>query len=78
MSFMTAPASDFIPITASDTVDIPPTRGIYIVGDGVIRVLTCLGTERTIPVGDKSLLPLQIQRVYATGTAGVTSLFAVY
>jgi hypothetical protein len=67
-----------VPLTANDGIDYPLAKGLYVLGDGVIRVTTQTGNVRNIPVKDGSLLPLQTTRLHASGTAGVTSVFAVY
>ena len=66
-------------ITTSDSATIPTTRGIYIGGSGDIKVdMADSGTGITfVGISAGVLLPLQVTRVYATGTTA-TNLVAVY
>jgi len=63
------PATDIMPVTPSDAVDLPIiAAALYIETGGAIAVTTVRGETRTIVVADLSILPVGIQRVLATGT----------
>jgi|GEM_PF-185816 hypothetical protein len=63
------PALDIVPVVPNDSTDLANTgTALYVETGGQVRVLTVLGQDRTIAVADMSLLPVGIQRVFATGT----------
>ena len=65
-------------ITTSDSGTIPTTRGVYVGGTGDVKVdMADRGTVTFVGVAAGTLLPLQVTRVYATGTTA-TNLVAVY
>jgi len=66
-------------VTPSDTVDLPtPTRGILLSVAGTLKVDTNYDTGITLTVLNVGQVhPLQIKRVYATGTTA-TGIFAIY
>jgi hypothetical protein len=73
------PAEDALPVTPSDTNDLPngPCRALVVGGAGSLSVVTLAGEVRNllgIPVG---VLPLQVRRVRATGTVA-SNLTALY
>lgn len=69
-------ATDAIAITTSDTVDLPVIpRALYVGGAGDISVVTAAG--RTVVIYGAvagSVIPLQVQRVNATGTTATNLL----
>lgn len=64
-------------VTPSDTVNIPRTTGLYVGGAGNLKV-DMAGDGKTtvtfsaVPVG--TILPISVQRVYATGTTATLIL----
>lgn len=66
-------------VTTSDTVIFEqPTRGVYVGGAGDLKVdMVSGGTVTFSGVGAGSLLPIQVVRVYAIGTAA-TNIIALY
>ncbi|MEM1313004.1 MAG: hypothetical protein AAGI51_00510 [Pseudomonadota bacterium] len=72
------PATDIIPVTPSDTDDLPtPALALYIETGGWIEVDTVSGdAPRVIWVSDVSLLPVGVRRVRATNT-GASGIHAL-
>lgn len=66
-------------ITTSDTATSDdPTRGIYVGGSGNIKVdMVSGGTVTFSAVAAGTILPIQVTRVYATGTTA-TLLIGLY
>ena len=75
-----AKASDAVTITPDDSTDLAtvPTTGLYIGGNGDIKVDMLDGTTTTF-VGIKAgvVYPFEITRVYATGTTA-TNIVVLY
>lgn len=62
-------ASDIIPISPSDTEDLPfVASALYIEGAGTVVYVTAAGETRTVNVPDFFTLPTGAKRVLATGT----------
>jgi hypothetical protein len=71
------PATDILPVTPSNTTDLPfVASALYVQTGGAISFVTVRGQTRTVTVGDLSLLPVGVVRVRATGTtaAGIHAL----
>lgn len=67
--FPSDPAYDGAVVTPSDTGSLGSVRGLFIGGEGNVRVLTSAGTDLTftgVPAG--FILPIQCSRVYNTST----------
>ena len=81
--FESGPATKAIAITPSDSADFPApdtyTKGLYVGGDGDVKVLLVEDTTAVTFVGMKagSVYPLKIKRVYSTGTTA-TNLIALF
>lgn len=74
----TVSAYDAAAVTPSDSVDIRPTRALFVGVAGNIKVDMALGTTLTFTdVQAGSILPVQVKRVYSTGTTA-TSIVALY
>jgi hypothetical protein len=74
----TVSAYDAAAVTPSDSVDIRPTRSLFVGVAGNIKVDMALGTTLTFTnVLAGSILPVQVKRVYSTGTTA-TSIVALY
>ncbi len=66
---LNGPALDLIPVTPDDATDLPHVAtAIYVETGGQLRFLTAAGADRTVAVGDMSILPVGAARVFATGT----------
>ncbi len=80
-------ASRAVPVVLSDTVDIPnpgsletPNEGcvLYVGTGGDLRVLTVAGDDVTFKnTYNGSFLPIQVLRVFATGT-GASDIIALW
>jgi hypothetical protein len=67
-------------VTTSDTtIFVQPTRALYVGGAGNITVDMADGGSSVLFVGVQggTLLPIQVTRIYATGTTA-TSIVALY
>jgi hypothetical protein len=67
----TAPASDVLPVTPSDTVDLAkPSRAIRAVGAGNIAMITAGsgGATRTVTFADGETRYIRATRILSTGT----------
>lgn len=73
------PAANIVPIVPDDTDPLPHvTRGILVNGAGDMAVTDAGGNTTTITdIVAGSLLPIQVVKVFATGTTA-TDLFALY
>ncbi len=65
-------------VTTSDTTNINATRGLYIGAAGNVVVDMAYGTTITfVGVQGGTILPIQVTRIYATGTTA-TNIVALY
>ena len=63
------PATDALPVTPDDAVDLSMVAiARHVETGGTIVVDAVAGGTRTIGVADFSILPLGVRRVHATGT----------
>lgn len=63
------PALDILPVTPSNTVDLPRVAiALYVTGAGNVVIDTVTGTSRTVNLAANSFLPVGVRRVHATGT----------
>ncbi len=63
------PARDIIPVTPSNSVDLPEVAlALYVQSGGILSIVTIQGQTRTVTVGDLSILPVGVLRVNLTGT----------
>lgn len=72
------PAADMVPVTPSDTVNLPEAAVALYVGTGGTVRITTVGsdTPRDVPVADFMVLPVGVRRVHATGTTA-ENIFAM-
>lgn len=73
----TITALDLVPVTPSNTVDLPvPARALRIKTGGTLRITTYTGQVRNTEVVDGEVLLLFTLRVHATGTtaAGIEAM----
>lgn len=62
-------AADVLPVTPSNTVDLPfIARAIRARAGGDIRITSGAGIVRDTFIGDGELLPVAVTRIHATGT----------
>ena len=78
----TVSAYGSLSITPSDTANIPPTRAVYVGGGGNLKVDMAVDMGGTnvqtfVNVAVGYPLPLQVTRIYATGTTA-TNIVALY
>lgn len=67
--YSTIVATDLIPITTSDTVDLErAARAIRVGTGGTLRITTLRGEVRNTNVIDGEVLLVGVTRVHATGT----------
>lgn len=65
-------------VSVSDSVDIPVTRGLYVGGAGNVKVDMAMGGTVTFnAVAAGTFMPVQVTRVYNTGTTA-TLMIALY
>jgi len=77
---LSGPAHDILPVTLSDSVDMPNVAlALYVQIGGTVSVLTEAGMVRTVVVADFSILPVGVRRVNQTGTtaAGIHAMVLV-
>jgi hypothetical protein len=66
---LSGPARDIVPVTPADGIELPDVAvALYVETGGVLVVKTVADTLRTVTVGDKSILPVGVKEVHATGT----------
>jgi len=66
---LSGPATDYLPVTPSDTTDLGTVAiGLYVETGGTLSVITLAGTTRSISVPNNFTVPLAVTRVRATGT----------
>jgi hypothetical protein len=75
----TVSARRAVTVATSDTVTYDqPTRGVYVGVGGTVKVdMVSGGTVTFVGVVAGTLLPIQVERIYATGTTA-TSMVALY
>jgi len=65
-------------VTSDATIYVQPTRGVYVGTTGNLKVdMVSGGTVTFVSVPGGSLLPVQVERIYATGTTA-TNIIALY
>jgi len=76
-SSLESPATILVPVTPSDTEDLPSaSRAINVAGGGAVRVTTTGNTTATIHVAAGIGFPVRATRIWATGTTatGITAM----
>lgn len=75
---LSGPATDLLPVTPDDALDLPQAAlALYVETGGTVVLDTLSGdAPRSVTVGDRALLPVAVRRVRATGTtaAGLHAL----
>lgn len=66
---LAGPANDVLPVTPSDSVDLPLVAlALYVQTGGALSIVTEAEVTRTVTVADFSILPVAVRRVNQTGT----------
>ncbi|SIO11912.1 spike base protein, RCAP_Rcc01079 family [Vannielia litorea] len=66
---LAGPATDILPITPSDGTDLAAVCvSLYVETGGSLSIVTQGGQTRSVSVGDRTILPVGVRRVRATGT----------
>ena len=69
-SSLSGPATDILPVTPNDGADLSEVAiALYIETGGTLSVVTVRGSARSVSVADKSILPVGVRKVNATGTS---------
>lgn len=77
-SHLAAPCEDLVPVTLSDSVDIAAgSRAIYLPVAGTVKFTSRNGNARTIAF-TAGWHPLQVTRVWLTGTTASLAVYAGY
>ncbi|MBW0157490.1 hypothetical protein OE699_03210 [Sedimentimonas flavescens] len=71
------PALDMVPVSPADGADLTDVASaLYVETGGAVSFVTLAGAVRTVSVADKSILPVAVRRVRATGTTA-SGIFAM-
>ena len=63
------PATDILPVTPSDTLDLPHVAlALYVEHGGMLSFVTETSQTRSVEVTDFIILPVATRRINATGT----------
>ncbi|MBP9181975.1 MAG: hypothetical protein KBF78_02485 [Fuscovulum sp.] len=76
-SALSGPAHDLLPVTPSDSSDLPVVAlALYVQTGGSLSIVTEAGNTRAVTVADFSILPVGVRRVHLTGTtaAGIHAM----
>lgn len=66
---LAGPANDVLPVTPSDSVNLPLVAlALYVQTGGALSIVTEAEVTRTVTVADFSILPVAVRRVNQTGT----------
>lgn len=67
---LSGPATDILPVTPNDGTDLSEVAiALYVETGGTLSLVTVRGGARTIAVADRSILPVGVRKVNATGTS---------
>ena len=70
---------DAAAVTTSDTVNLPQPSIIYSGSGGSVKVTTAQGTDITFTgLAPGSIIPVQVIRVWTTGTTTPTNIVAIF
>ena len=74
----TVSAFNAVAVTLSDSTVLAPTRALYVGTGGNLKVTMAYGAEVTFTnVQSGSILPIQVTKVWSTGTAA-SAVIALY
>ena len=66
-------------VTLSDSTEIPMTRALFVGTGGTIKVTMVDGQDVSFTnVPNGSILPIQVIKVWNTGTSGASGILALY
>lgn len=69
-SSLSGPATDILPVAPNDSADLSEVAiALYIETGGTLSLVTARGGARNVSVADKSILPVGVRKVNATGTS---------
>ena len=69
-SSLSGPATDMLPVVPNDAVDLSEIAvALYIEAGGTLSLVTARGNDRVVTVADRSILPVGVRKVNATGTS---------
>lgn len=71
------PGTDAVPVVPHDVTNIVLCRALMIGTAGALKVITSSGDTRTFPSIPIGLFPLQVSRVFSTGTTA-DNIVAIY
>ena len=70
VSSLSGPATDLLPVTPDDVSALPEVAiALYVETGGALSIVTARGNARTVTVADRSILPVGVRQVNATGTS---------
>ena len=70
VSSLSGPATDLLPVTPDDANALPEVAiALYVETGGALSIVTARGNSRTVTVADRSILPVGVRQVNATGTS---------
>ena len=70
VSSLSGPATDLLPVTPDDASALPEVAiALYVETGGALSIVTARGNSRTVTVADRSILPVGVRQVNATGTS---------
>ena len=69
-SSLSGPATDILPVAPNLSADLSEVAiALYIETGGTLSLVTARGGARNVSVADKSILPVGVRKVNATGTS---------
>lgn len=78
MATVQGQAYDGVDVTPNDSTDlVRHARGVYCTGAGTIKVTMAGGTDLTFTAAAGQFLPIEVSRIWATGTTA-TGIIALY
>ena len=69
VSSLSGPATDILPVLPDDVTELQEVAiALYVETGGALSIVTARGNGRTVTVADRSILPVGVRQVHATGT----------
>lgn len=67
---LSGPATDLLPVVPNDGANLPEVAvALYVETGGTLSLVTARGIARSVTVADRSILPVGVRKVNATGTS---------
>lgn len=67
---LSGPATDMLPVVPDDGTDLPEVAiALYVETGGTLSLITARGGARSVTVADRSILPVGVRKVNASGTS---------